>query len=132
MAEKRREYVIKLVPEERRVDVIFTGSYMNFRNVKLALLEIKEYIGKGYRVKLKGYSHRHSSDLDAFFFALKIVGYEDKIVFEEKARYSRSKRKAMMNRAIDLWERGIPVKRISEELNIPLKTVYRWISKRRK
>ncbi len=123
----RKNYSIDVKHGDKLVEILFTSTSVPFSSVKEALLEVKEYIAMGYRVKVKGYLYRESRALQAFTFALSLVGMEDVIVFENRARYSKAERRALRERARDMRRRGVSVKRISEELGVPLKTVYRWV-----
>ncbi len=120
-------YNINVRHEDKTVEILFTGTSTPFSSVKKALLEVREYIKTGYKVRVKGYMYRESRVLQAFIFALDLVGMEDVIVFENKSRYSKSRRKLLKRKAIDLRRSGMTVKEISRELHVPLKTVYRWI-----
>jgi len=120
-------YNINIRHEDKTVEILFTGTSTPFSSVKKALLEVREYIKTGYKVKVKGYMYKESKVLQAFIFALDLVGMEDVIVFENKSRYSKSQRKLLKRKAIDLMRSGMTVKEISRELHVPLKTVYRWV-----
>ncbi|RLE64412.1 MAG: hypothetical protein DRJ38_05575 [Thermoprotei archaeon] len=123
----RKKYNISVKHGDRIVEILFTGTSTPFSSVKKALLEVREYIKTGYRVKVKGYMYKESKVLQAFIFALDLVGMENVIIFENKSRYSKSKRKTLKRKAISLRKSGMTVKQISQELHVPLKTVYRWV-----
>lgn len=120
-------YDIDVNHGEKLVEILFTTTSVPFNSVKEALLEVKEYISKGYRVRVRGYLYRESRALQAFTFALSLVGMEDVIVFENKSRYSKAERRVLRERARSMRRRGMSVRQISEELGVPLKTVYRWV-----
>lgn len=59
---------------------------------------------------------------------LSLFGNENRIILENKARYSRAERKKSKALVKELRSRGCSVKQIAEILNIPLKTIYRWLA----
>ena len=123
----RKNYSVDVNHSGKLVEILFTGTSVPFSSVKEALLEVREYIAMGYRVRVRGYLYRESKALQAFTFALSLVGMEDTVVFENRSRYSKARRRELREKARDLRRRGMSVKRISEELGVPLKTVYRWV-----
>ena len=123
----RKGYSIDVKHSEKLVEILFTTTSVPFSSVREALLEVKEYIAKGYRVRVRGYLYRESRMLQAFTFALSLVGMEDIIIFENKSRYSKAERRVLREKARSMRRRGMSVKQISEELRVPLKTVYRWV-----
>lgn len=123
----RKNYSVDVDHSGKLVEILFTGTSVPFSSVKEALLEVREYIAMGYRVRVRGYLYRESKALQAFTFALSLVGMEDAVVFENRSRYSKARRRELREKARDLRRRGMSVKRISEELGVPLKTVYRWV-----
>ncbi len=122
-----RMYNISVKHGDKTVEILFTGTSTPFSSIKKALLEVREYIKTGYKVRVRGYMYKESKVLQAFIFALDLVGMEDVIVFENKSRYSKSQRKLLKRKAISLRRSGMTVKEISRELHVPLKTVYRWV-----
>jgi len=127
MNSTKRYYTVDIQPESKVVIVTFSGSSMNFKAIKSALIQLKSYIIEGYQIKLRGYMTRESSSLKAFMFALSLIGQENRIILENKSRYSKAERRKMRVKARELRRKGFTAKQISRELNIPLKTVYRWI-----
>lgn len=127
VAMSERGYSIDVRHSGRLVEILFTTTSVPFSSVKEALLEVREYIAKGYRVRVKGYLYRESKALQAFTFALSLVGMEHVIVFENKSRYSKAERRVLREKARRMRRRGMSVKQISKELGVPLKTVYRWV-----
>lgn len=123
----RRRYTVKIRDDVKVVDIVFNSTVMNFNVIKPALKELKQFIAKGYKIKLKGYMGKRSRSIEAFQFALSLLGKDDCIVFINKSRYSKAERRKMKIRALELRMKGFSAKQISKELNIPLKTVYRWI-----
>ncbi|MCS7385990.1 MAG: helix-turn-helix domain-containing protein [archaeon GB-1867-005] len=127
MNSARQYYTVDVKPESKVVIVTFSGSSMNFKTIQSALIQLKSYIIEGYQIKLRGYMTRKSSSLKAFMFALSLVGQENRIIFENKARYSKAERRRKRVKARELRRKGFTAKQISRELKIPLKTVYRWL-----
>ncbi len=123
----RKNYSVDVNHSGKLVEILFTGTSVPFSSVKEALLEVREYIAMGYRVRVRGYLYRESKALQAFTFALSLVGMEDTVVFENRSKYSKARRRELREKARDMRRRGMSVKRISEELGVPLKTVYRWV-----
>jgi len=123
----RKNYSVDVNHSGKVVEILFTGTSVPFSSVKEALLEVREYIAMGYRVRVRGYLYRESKALQAFTFALSLVGMEDTVVFENRSKYSKARRRELREKARDMRRRGMSVKRISEELGVPLKTVYRWV-----
>jgi len=123
----KKNYTVKIRNDLKVVDVIFNSTTMNFNIIKPALKELKEFIVKGYKIKLRGYINKKSRSLEAFQFALSLLNKEDCIVFINRSKYSKAERRKMKVKALNLKMKGFSVKQISKELNIPLKTVYRWV-----
>lgn len=121
-----RRYVVEVKPEERLVEVRF-ASTINFDLIEHVLNQMRIYINKDFRIKLIGYINRECNYLRAFMLALSLFGNENKVIFENKARYSKAERRKSRVKMRKLRERGYNVKQISEELGIPLKTIYRWL-----
>lgn len=117
-----------LVDSERRVVEVRFDTRMNFDTVEKALMELKRYVAEDYKVKLVGYINRDCHYLRAFMLALSLFGHENQIIFENKARYSKAERRKSKTLVKELRRQGYTAKQISERLNIPLKTIYRWLS----
>jgi hypothetical protein len=120
------EYSIEVKSESRMVEVKF-ASAVSFYMIEEVLNQLREYIAENYRIKLVGYINRESNYLRAFMLALSLFGNENRIIFENKARFRRAERKLRRRQMLELKSKGYTAKQISEELNIPLKTVYRWL-----
>jgi transposase len=58
--------------------------------------------------------------------ALSLFGNENRIIFENKAKFRRAERKIKRRQMQELKSKGYNAKQISEELDVPLKTIYRW------
>ncbi len=121
-------YSIEVKPESRLVEVKFASS-VNFSLIEQALNQLRGYIAENYQVKLIGYINKECNYLKAFMLALSLLGNEDRVIFENKAKFSRSERRKSRALMRKLRKKGYNAKQISEELNIPLKTIYRWLSK---
>lgn len=124
----KRKYRVSVNAKEGVVEVLFEGATVSFEQVKAALTEVRGHFAKGYKIKMKGYLAKKSEALKAFMFAIDLLGQSERIVFEEKARYSKAERRARRKRAVELRSRGLSVKEISAEVGVPIKTVYRWLS----
>jgi len=122
-------YSITVKPESRVVEVRFASS-ANFNSIEEALMNLRGYISGDYQVRIVGYINTRCNYLRAFMLALSLFGNGDRIVFENKARYSKAERKRSKALVKDLRSKGYSVKQISENLNIPLKTVYRWLAEK--
>ncbi len=121
-----RRYVVEVKPEEKLVEVRFASS-LNFDLVEQVLNQMKVYIAKDFQIKLVGYINRECNYLRAFMLALSLFGNEDRVIFENKARYSKAERRKSRIMMRKLRKKGYSAKQISEELGIPLKTIYRWL-----
>lgn len=126
MADTR--YEIEVKPESTLVEVRFASS-PSFTLIEQVLGQLKNYIADGYQIKLFGYINKDCNYLRAFMLALSLFGKEDRISFINKAKFSKAERRRSKILMQDLRRRGYSAKQISEELGIPLKTAYRWISK---
>lgn len=124
---EKKLYGIRVYSYDKLVEITFNPSFVNFETLRKALTEVKHYIGEGYRVKLRGYSGFNTKTVEAFRFALLLLDKTDTIIFEGRSRYKKSERRRLRREAVKLMRRGYSAKRISEELRIPLKTVYRWM-----
>lgn len=126
MADDR--YEIEVKPESTLVEVRFASS-PSFSLIEKVLVQLRDYIAEGYQVKLFGYINKECNYLRAFMLALSLFGNEGKISFINKSRFSKAERRKSRILMQDLRRRGYSAKQISEELGIPLKTTYRWLSK---
>ena len=125
-------YKIDRREEDKVVEISLRGSSLTFEQVRGALLEVKELFDKGYKVKIKGYLSRKSEAIEAFMFAVNFLGYNERVVFEEKAKYRKKDRKVLRKKAVELSKKGLSVKDIIAEINVPMKTVYRWLKEERR
>ncbi|MEM2027484.1 MAG: HAD family hydrolase [Candidatus Bathyarchaeia archaeon] len=123
----KEKYSVIVKPEDKLVEVRFS-SPINFDLMEETLSQLKDYIAKNYRVKIISYVNRSCNYVRAFMLALSLFGNEDRIIFENKARYSKVERKKSKMLVKELKSRGYSAKEISESLNIPLKTIYRWMA----
>ena len=121
-----RRYTVEVKPEEKLVEVRFASS-LNFDLVEQVLNQMRIYIAKDFQIKLVGYINRKSNYIRAFMLALSLFGNEDRVIFENKARYSKAERRKSRIKMRKLRRKGYSAKQISEELGIPLKTIYRWL-----
>lgn len=121
-------YTVEVKPELKIVEVNFISS-ISFSLMEDALNSLRDYIAKDYKIKIIGYLNRESNYLKAFMLALSLFDKQDKIIIKNKARFSRSDRRKHMRRAMELKRKGYSVKQIANDLNVPLKTIYRWLSK---
>lgn len=119
-------YSIEVKSEDRLVEVRFTST-MNFDSVEYILNQLRNYIEDGYRIELIGYMNRESNYIKAFMLALSLFGHDGRITFKNRSRFSKAERRERRKLAQDLKDRGYTVRQISEELDVPLKTVYRWL-----
>ena len=125
--ESGRKYRVDIKHEDKVVEILFHSNFVPFSSIKEALLEVREYLRRGYRVRVKGYLYRETREMKAFIFALELIGKKDLITFANKSRYSKVERRMLRRRAIKMRKEGFAVKEISKELGVPLKTVYRWL-----
>lgn len=127
----RLGYKVNRLDERREVEVLFEGSTVTFKQVKEALMEVKPLFDEGYKVRIRGYLSRRSEALEALMFAIDFLGFSGRVVFEERARYHKAERRALRERVVELSRRGVSVREIASEVNVPLKTVYRWLKEGR-
>jgi len=127
MLANQKKYSIDIKHEAKTVEITFEGSSVKFNQVAHALNQLKEYIENDYCIKLRGYWSRKCNSLKAFMFALNLFGHDDQIILENKSRYSKAERRKKRRLAGKLRRKGYTVKQISNELKVPLKTVYRWL-----
>ncbi|RLF16241.1 MAG: hypothetical protein DRJ97_01410 [Thermoprotei archaeon] len=127
----RALYRVNRRDEEKEVELYFEGATVTFEQVKEALSEVKEFFDEGYRVRIKGYLSRRSEALEAFMFAVEFLGFKERLMFEERARYHKAERRTLKGRVVELSRRGLTVKEIASEVKVPLKTIYRWLKEER-
>ncbi|MEM2239525.1 MAG: helix-turn-helix domain-containing protein [Candidatus Bathyarchaeia archaeon] len=120
------KYSVEVKPENRLVEVRF-ASNVNLNSIEYVLNQLRSYIAEGYRVELIGYVNRESNYIKAFTLALSLFGNDGRVVFKNKSRFSKAERRKYRKLVQELKDKGYDVRRISEEFNIPLKTVYRWL-----
>lgn len=121
-------YSVIVKPENRTVEVKFNSS-VNFDLMERVLNQLRHYIAENYQIRIMGYINRDCNYLRAFMFALSLFGVEDRIVFENRSRYSKAERRKNKVLVRELRSRGYSIKQIATDLNIPLKTIYRWAAK---
>ncbi|MCQ5337089.1 MAG: helix-turn-helix domain-containing protein [Candidatus Methanomethylicia archaeon] len=121
-----KKYSIRVISESKIVEVDF-GSFVSLDLIEEILNQLREYIAEGYQIKLIGYISREYNYIKAFTLALSLFGKEDRIIFENKAKFSKAERKLKKEQMQELRRRGYNAKKISEELGVPLKTIYRWL-----
>jgi len=119
-------YTIEVKSENRTVEVTF-ASAITLDMLEEALSQLKTFITENYQVKIIGYINREYNYLRAFMLALSLFGNEKRVIFENKAKFRRVERKLMKKQTQELRNKGYTAKQISEKLNIPLKTIYRWL-----
>ena len=119
-------YTIEVKSENRTVEVTF-ASAITLDMLEEALSQLKTFITEKYQVKIIGYINREYNYLRAFMLALSLFGNEKRVIFENKAKFRRVERKLMKKQTQELRDKGYTAKQISEKLNIPLKTIYRWL-----
>ncbi|MEM3672879.1 MAG: helix-turn-helix domain-containing protein [Candidatus Bathyarchaeia archaeon] len=122
-------YSIEIKSESKTVEVNFTSA-ISFDMVEEALNQLRKYIAEDYRIKLIGYINREYNYLRAFMLALSLFGNESRVIFVNKARFNRAERRLKKRQMQELRSKGYNVKQISEELGVPLKTIYRWLMER--
>lgn len=120
-------YTVSVDSAKKMVEVRF-GANINFDLIEEILMSLKRYIAEDYQVKFIGYINRECNYLRAFMLALSLFGHEGRVVFENRARYSKAERRKCKVFVKDLRRQGYSARQISEKLNIPLKTVYRWLA----
>ncbi|MEM1581949.1 MAG: helix-turn-helix domain-containing protein [Candidatus Bathyarchaeia archaeon] len=120
------KYSIMVMPEVKLVEVRFTSS-VNFSLMENVMSQLRDYIAENYRIKLVGYINKECNYIRAFMLALSLFGDKNRVILENRARYNKSERRKRRMQVRELRDRGYSVKQISEELNVPLKTVYRWL-----
>jgi len=121
-----RGYSIEVKSESKTVEVEF-GPSISFDMVEEVLNQLREYIAEDYRIKLIGYINREYNYIKAFTLALSLFGKEDRIIFENKAKFNKAERRLKKRQMQELRRMGYNAKQMSEELDVPLKTIYRWL-----
>ncbi|MGC8998438.1 MAG: helix-turn-helix domain-containing protein [Candidatus Bathyarchaeia archaeon] len=121
-----RRYSIEVKSESKMVEVEF-GPSISFDMVEEALNQLRKYVAEDYRIKLIGYINREYNYLKAFMLALSLFGKEDRVIFENKARFNKAERRLKKRQMQELKSKGYSAKQISENLGVPLKTIYRWL-----
>lgn len=119
-------YSVEVKSQSKMVEVKFASS-ITLDMLEDALNQLHKYVAENYRIKVVGYINRKYNYLRAFMLALSLFGNEDRIIFENKAKIRRAERRLMREQTLELRNKGYKAKQISEVLNIPLKTVYRWL-----
>ncbi|MCX8191187.1 MAG: helix-turn-helix domain-containing protein, partial [Nitrososphaerales archaeon] len=120
------EYSIEVNSQSKVVEVTF-ASIITLDMVESILNRLKNYIAENYQIKIVGYINREYKYLRAFTLGLSLFGNEDRVIFENKAKFRRAERRLIREQMKELRDKGYSVKQISERLNIPLKTIYRWL-----
>jgi hypothetical protein len=121
-----RSYSIEVKSESKMVKVEF-GPSISFDMVEEVLNQLRKYIAEDYRVKLIGYISREHNYLKAFTLALSLFGKEDRVIFENKAKFNKAERRLKKRQMQELRIKGYKAKQMSEALGVPLKTIYRWL-----
>jgi hypothetical protein len=119
-------YAIEVKSESKIVKVEF-GPSISFDMIEEVLNQLRKYIAEDYRIKLIGYINREYNYLKAFTLALSLFGKEDRVIFENKAKFNKAERRLKKRQIQELRSMGYNAKQISEELSVPLKTIYRWL-----
>jgi translation initiation factor IF-3 len=119
-------YSIEVKSESKMVEVAF-GPSISFDMVEEVLNQLRKYIAEDYRIKLVGYISREYNYLKAFTLALSLFGKEDRVIFENKAKFNKAERRLKKRQMQELRSKGYNAKQTSEELGVPLKTIYRWL-----
>ncbi|MCL7393147.1 MAG: hypothetical protein LZ170_06110 [Thaumarchaeota archaeon] len=121
-----RGYSIEVKSESKTVEVEF-GPSISFDMVEEVLNQLRGYIAEDYRIKLIGYINREYNYIKAFTLALSLFGKEDRVIFENKAKFNKAERRLKKRQIQELRSMGYNAKQMSEELGVPLKTIYRWL-----
>ena len=50
-----KRYSINILNENKLVEIDFLGTSVPFDSLQEALTEVRDYISKGYKIKIKGY-----------------------------------------------------------------------------
>jgi len=119
-------YSIEVKSESKTVEVEF-GPSISFDMVEEVLNQLRGYIAEDYRIKLIGYINREYNYIKAFTLALSLFGKEDRVIFENKAKFNKAERRLKKRQIQELRSMGYNAKQMSEELGVPLKTIYRWL-----
>ena len=121
-----RSYSVEVDSESKVVEVELRTP-ISLDIVEEVLNQLRKYIAEDYRIKVIGYITREYNYLKAFTLALSLFGKEDRVVFENKARFNRAERRLKKKQMQELRSKGYSAKQISEALGVPLKTIYRWL-----
>ncbi|MEM3507382.1 MAG: helix-turn-helix domain-containing protein [Candidatus Bathyarchaeia archaeon] len=124
------KYSIEVNTENKIVEVKFVSA-ISFDIVEDVLNQLRDYVVKNYQIKIMGYISRDYNYIRAFKLALSLFGNQDRIIFENKAKFSKAERKLRKKQMQELRNKGYNAKQISKELNVPLKTIYRWLNETR-
>ncbi|MCX8170924.1 MAG: helix-turn-helix domain-containing protein [Candidatus Bathyarchaeota archaeon] len=122
----RNEYSIEVDSQSKVVEVTF-ASAITLDMVENVLNQLKKYVAENYQIKMAGYINREYKYLRAFTLALSLFGNENRIIFENKAKFRRAERRRVREQMQELRDKGYSARQISEKLNVPLKTIYRWL-----
>ncbi|MGB9960467.1 MAG: helix-turn-helix domain-containing protein [Candidatus Bathyarchaeales archaeon] len=122
----RNEYSIEVNSENKIVEVTF-ASAITLDMVEDTLKQLKKYVTENYQIKMVGYINREYNYLRAFTLALSLFGHENCVIFENKAKIKRAERRLIRKQIQELKDKGYSAKQMSEKLNVPLKTIYRWL-----
>jgi hypothetical protein len=121
-----RSYSVEVDSESKVVEVELRTP-ISLDIVEEVLNQLRKYIAEDYRIKVIGYITREYNYLKAFTLALSLFGKEDRVIFENKARFNRAERRLKKKQMRELRSKGYSAKQISEALGVPLKTIYRWL-----
>jgi hypothetical protein len=121
-----RSYSVEVNSESKVVEVELRTP-ISLDIVEEVLNQLRKYIAEDYRIKVIGYIAREYNYLKAFTLALSLFGKEDRVVFENKARFNRAERRLKKKQMQELRSKGYNAKQMSEALGVPLKTIYRWL-----
>lgn len=121
-----KEYSIEVKPQSKTIEVTF-ASAVTFDMVEDVLNQVRGYVAENYQIRIMGYVNMESNYLKAFMLGLSLFGNEDRIVFENKAKFRRAERRLIREQVQELRDKGYSAKEMSEKSNIPLKTIYRWL-----
>jgi hypothetical protein len=121
-----RSYSVEVNSESKVVEVELRTP-ISLDIVEEVLNQLRKYIAEDYRIKVIGYITREYNYLKAFTLALSLFGKEDRVIFENKARFNRAERRLKKKQMQELRSKGYNAKQMSEALGVPLKTIYRWL-----
>jgi hypothetical protein len=121
-----RSYSVEVKPESKMVEVNLRAP-ISLDIVEEVLNQLRKYIAEDYHIKIIGYITREYNYLKAFTLALSLFGKEDRVIFENRARFNRAERRLKKKQMQELRSKGYNAKQMSEALGVPLKTIYRWL-----